>query len=297
MKLIPEIPSNKYNDLEYVYNFLQNNKTVGNETLDNENYFHCFWKGKLLPIHLACLESILKTQTDPIVMVWVPSKDEFTNSEYYKYLPKAIEVREASKDLFLKSNASKKNQLHLYNKFKNLLDSFNGDLTTYNHDVAYASDIFRFIVLSVYGGVWFDMDVLFLKDLKDIKLKNFVYKWGIQEYGNGALMRLEKGNDIIDKVMSLNLNKPFYPTETFTKQNNLDIWMLPTEFFDIIWKYKKYDGNKINLPIKNFDDFFNPSNKKFDINFLNGCFTYHWHNHWDKVFIESSPITQIYYSL
>lgn len=295
MKLIPEIPKNKYADIEFVYNFLQENNSVGNEELDEDNYFHCFWDGKLIPIHLVCLESILKTQVNPKIIIWVDSIEKYVDSEYYRYLPKNIEIRKVSEEIFLKANTSAKNKHYLYDKFKSLLVP--GNLKDYNHNVAYASDIFRFIVLNVYGGIWFDMDVLFLKDLKDIKYRNFVYKWGIQEYGNGALMRLEKNNDIIDKVLSLNLNKPFYPTETFVKDNNLDIWMLPTEFFDIIWKYKRYEGSKIKLPIKTFDDFFKPSKEIFDINFLNGCFTYHWHNHWDQNFVKDTPITQIYYSL
>ena len=283
------IPNLDYNNFEEVYNYLQENSIIGNENLPEENNFHCFWKGPLLPLHLVSLKSIIVTQNNPNIIVWVPSKEEFLNSNYKYSIPKEVTIQEVTKDLFDQT----KQASFLYSNFNNLLSSFTNDFNSYNHQVAYASDIFRFVVLELFGGIWFDLDVLFLKDMNNIKINKFVYKWGKQEYGNGAIMRLNKGNDIIEKVLNLKLGMPFYPTQTFDVKNNLDIWMLPTEAFDIVWKYKHYKGN-IKLPLKDFNDFFIPTNEEIDLNFLPGCFTYHWHNRWNNLILKDSPIYQIY---
>ena len=293
MKLLPQIPADKYGDFEFNYEFLQTVDEIGDEELDDSNNFHCYWKGLALDVHVVCIKSLLATQPEANVHIWVDDFSQFRKSEYFEELDELeVAIIEVKQPIFEFAGVPQ-----MYNTYRQLINAWTPTLTEYNHKVAYASDIFRFVVLKAYGGVWFDMDMIFLKDLRKIKLKRFVYKWGVQEYGNGALMRLERDNDILHRVLHLNLSKPFYPTSTFDKKNNLDIWMLPTEFFDVIWKYKKYDGNKIKLPIKNFDDLFKPTKEDIDLNFLPGCFTYHWHNHWSDGLPKNSPIERIYRKL
>ena len=40
------------------------------------------------------------------------------------------------------------------------------------------SDLFRLMILHKYGGVWADMDIVFLRDFKPILDQEYMYQWG-----------------------------------------------------------------------------------------------------------------------
>ena len=55
------------------------------------------------------------------------------------------------------------------------------------------SDLVRFVVLELYGGIYTDGDVIMLKDMKDLWGFNFAYRWSI-------------GSNLNTAVLGLNLN-------------------------------------------------------------------------------------------
>ena len=40
------------------------------------------------------------------------------------------------------------------------------------------SDLLRLLALHKYGGVWVDMDIIFLRDFKPILDQEYMYQWG-----------------------------------------------------------------------------------------------------------------------
>lgn len=278
MKLLNNISKEKYNDVQWVLKWLEENPEVGDETPDPIEYFHCFWKGPLSDLHLMSLDSLHKTNPNVKIILWTPEALEAQGTHSWakikKLLKDNIQVIQINKEHFNEANAEA-----IYAAYV-LLIMENPDIKRYNYNIAYASDIIRFIVLYIYGGVWFDMDVLFLRDFNSIKLNRYVSQWGDGPVfeagndlcGNAAIMRLEKGHNLISKI--LKYKKPFYPTTSFQLKNDLDITILPSTFFDILWTPS--DKLPPSLQFKTFDDFF-----KIDKWMMpEEIYAYHWHNRW-----------------
>jgi len=282
MKLLPDIRKEDYNDVQKILNYLFMVREWGDEDVEPIRYFHCFWKGDLSDLHLMSLKSLHETHPKAKVILWTldPFETQGTHSwiKIKKLLKDKIEVIQVTGDHFKQAGAS-----ILYSQFLNLTLN-KPNYARYNHDVAYASDIIRFIVLYIYGGVWFDMDILFLRNFNSIKINRYVSQWGDGPVstagndlcGNAAIMRLEQGHSLITDILLGKYPKPFYPTTTFQLDNNLDITILPSSFFDILWTSE----NKLpeDLQFKTFDEFF--SIEKFDM--PTQLYAYHWHNRWNK---------------
>lgn len=62
------------------------------------------------------------------------------------------------------------------------------------------ADAFRLLITYKYGGLYFDLDVLFLKDFSDLLENSFCYQWEKQPYANTAVLFL-KDKDIINKCL------------------------------------------------------------------------------------------------
>ncbi|CAF0715232.1 unnamed protein product [Brachionus calyciflorus] len=74
------------------------------------------------------------------------------------------------------------------------------------------SDFVRFIVLDVYAGIWIDLDVLYLKDMRLLWHKNFIYRWGSHMYVNTAVIGINKK---IDHRINKVYDKMFLNTDNF----------------------------------------------------------------------------------
>jgi hypothetical protein len=273
MKLLPNISSKQYNDVEWVLKYLQDNPVIGDENVEPIENFHCFWKGVINDLHAVSLDSLFNTHPNAQVYLWVTDKFESSGSmswinlkRKYKHRVKMVEI---TVDDFKDANCEV-----LFSNYK-ILTSGNPNLAQYNHDVAYASDIVRFVALYLHGGVWFDLDVLFLRSFDSIHLKRFVSQWGTGDCGNAAVLKLEKGHDLIDKILR-KYTKPFYPTTTFKLENDLDLTILPSTFFDILWRPVEQIPEHIQF--KTFDDFF----KQTELNLPKEIYAYHWHNRWNN---------------
>lgn len=267
MKLFTEIPREKYNDVQWILDWLKENPEIGNENVEPIKYFHCFWKGQLSDLHLMCLDSLYKVHPNANVILWVSDFSQIQESyiRIQKSLKNKIEICQINKDHFKKANIEK-----LYSEYMGCV-SDNSD----QGGLAYASDIVRFIVLYIYGGLYFDMDVYFLRNFDSIKLKRYVAQWGTDMCGNSAIMRLEKGHDLIDKIID-KYNGPFYPTSSLRLDNDLDLIILPSTFFDILWRPK--DQIPSHLQFNDCNDFF----KIKELNLPEEIHAYHWHNRWNN---------------
>jgi hypothetical protein len=173
-----------------------------------------------------------------------------------------------------------------------------------------ASDLVRYAVLYKHGGLWFDSDVMFLRDLSPLFPFEFAYPWskrhenggGPQNHTlNAAMMRLFKGSDANKDMISRVAREhiPFGLWGLSSLRDNTkhpDLRVVAVEIFDPLWKDTSYfSETELTIFIRNMREK-DPETNRFDWFFLNETATvsagfhlltksnshaYHWHNRWD----------------
>ena len=79
MKLLPNISSKQYNDVEWVLKYLQDNPVIGDENVEPIENFHCFWKGVINDLHAVSLDSLFNTVPHICVMNTKSENCEYSN--------------------------------------------------------------------------------------------------------------------------------------------------------------------------------------------------------------------------
>ena len=265
MKLLPEIPIERYNDVPFVLEYLRNNPQIGNEDVEPIQYFHCFWAGSISDLHLMCLESLNETHPNCTVLFWTPNAWEVQGSfswiKIKRLFKDKIILLPVSKELFESVDCEFLYSTYSINLYQNVRPT-----------LVFASEIIRFIVLEKYGGIWFDLDILFLRNFDSIKLNRYVSQWGTNLAGNTAIMRLEKNHNLTRHFFLKN-NHPFDYQKVYDISNGIDLTIIPSTFFDIHWQ------TSIDLiSFKTWDEFF----QQEELNLPSEIYAYHWHNRWEK---------------
>ena len=159
------------------------------------------------------------------------------------------------------------------------------------------ADAFRFLVLHSYGGVYVDLDTLFLRDFaalldSDLGSQAFCYRWSNQPYANSAILRLFRGSELAaDLIAHCRRIGSCHPAEALRHDDHgsTDLLELPCAFFDPLWLHFDRKERCALAPFGQFDDFFRPFGVFFRRNpgirgladFFPGAFTYEWHNRWN----------------
>ena len=77
----------------------------------------------------------------------------------------------------------------------------------------FRSDLARIIFLYKYGGLYYDLDMILLKDFKCLLGIEFCYTWSIKNTGNNGILRLLKNSqnsvDLINKYLNILKKKIF----------------------------------------------------------------------------------------
>jgi hypothetical protein len=159
------------------------------------------------------------------------------------------------------------------------------------------SDLFRILATYKYGGVFTDMDFIYLNNFSPILDLEFTYQWGSEldfaGFGScGTVMKLDKKSDLAEMMLQELCNSHISPNTTiwgkdlFAKvyrKNKFTI--LPSTFFNTEWMInKKYPGKGDSTE----HGWFNKNKHSTDL-FLN-TFGWHWHNssHKTKIVNEGS---------
>jgi hypothetical protein len=158
------------------------------------------------------------------------------------------------------------------------------------------SNLVRHLVLYKYGGVYADMDTMFLRDMRVLRRHqwfagDFCYRWSAQRrYGNTAVLALAKGGET-----ALALLKRCAATRTchprtvldFDANRDLDLLVAPCVAFDPLWPHHDHEDEYAGAPFRRFGEFFRRFGRRFPRpsiqshrEFFPGAFTYHWHNCW-----------------
>jgi hypothetical protein len=235
---------------------------------DERLLYHCFWHGPLTAHHELSLKSLLVTQRGPLeVWLWATPDTIATNRPFL----------EAMADPCLRVMACEASLLQ-DTPLQDRADLIRGP------GLAAISDLVRTVVLLKYGGLYFDLDLLFLKDLRDLTGVEFIYPWSNQPYGNSAVMHFRRRSPdlaaLAARAATMNTCHPrsflaFDAIEPIVRE----VHLLPVFVFDPAWV--AHDTNRpINDYCLSFGDFFIKERQVPLATFYPGSYGYHWHNGW-----------------
>jgi len=248
-------------------------------TYEKPVLFHAFWHGTLNEKHVASVKSCylfnIKNQVNRKIIVWVENTIE---NEHYTAIQKYAEVR----------------QFNL--KEGEVGTPFEGKAYYYKKQLATYSDVIRCMLLYKYGGCWFDLDILFLRDFGPIfhayEEEVMVYQWERQVFPNQAIFISLKPEapvlkELIEFFMKRNKGCAFIDYERnrdhVTYKAELNLYVLPCSWFDIEWVSRG-----------KFEELFEESVESVRLeSFHPGAFAYHWHNRWNTSVHPSSPFAQL----
>jgi hypothetical protein len=159
------------------------------------------------------------------------------------------------------------------------------------------SNLVRAAVLFKYGGVYADMDMVFLRDLSPLFPAHgeaFCYRWSAdQPYGNSAVMAVARESALarafLERCRRRGSCRP-RDVLRFDDAPDLDLVVLPCPLFDPLWPVRDGQDRTSRPPFRQFHDFFRrfgwrvprPASPATVETFFPGAFTYHWHNGWGR---------------
>jgi hypothetical protein len=279
-----------YADNEYAIESLKNGLSLKNNDFTNDSgnknqiLYHCYWYGNIGTKQAFSIKSFLCTQDlDRCKLIlWLDISNGFHDYKRNPLLNAILHYIDVRPYDPLQEVKDTPWEDHKY-------------IPDEHQDLVKRCDAFRFLILYKYGGLYFDLDVMFLKDLGELLTSEFCYAWEKQPYANSAILNLKKQSDISHYLLqkSTLTNNPS-PWKIFLYADFLlkDLYVLPCAFFDPVWQ-----GISIEkAPFNDFSGFF----QKFDNRFYNrhnitsykcffpGCYAYHWHNQWNSAEYENS---------
>jgi len=290
---------NKKNPMKQgLNNNITNWHTLGNiidynePTIKIEQYLqliiaHTFWQGEIDIKQIFCLKSFIGTQNMNTFEIWL-----WLDENSYKLALRNTELLDFQK------KCKNKIILKRWNVYFEIKNTPFEKITWYfkwERSLPYIADDFRIISLYKYGGLYFDMDIMFCKDLSSLIIRNeFVYAWEKQPFANNAILFLRKDSHIANEIAKLMIkNKSSQPWSIFNYKNKSlsKLTVYPCSLFDPLW-----NGYIEGMPLHDFNDFFREFDndfKKSDLiksykNFFPGIFAYHWHNMWENETYEDS---------
>jgi len=239
-----------------------------------------FWKLKVFP---EKLENELRTYfSDSISNGWIEIRnfdlDEICSREFSSF-KSAFSCRFGN----------------YYFKIINFLKFFVWDKSFFQNIYVSLSDMVRFMVLDIFGGIYTDGDVIYLKDMRLLWKHNFAYRWSYLDEYNTAIIGLNRHlnpsiNELYTKFKEkTSIMKQFHPLEIKKFLNLTNIYdskvlrALHSVIFDPIWLCNDgiidYRTKKADFPC-GFTEFFKETQlnlANIEEKFFPGAFTYHVH--------------------
>jgi hypothetical protein len=238
--------------------------------------FHCYWNGTLNEKHLysilSCYHFNVRNRKHKIVL-WLENN---IPNQYNTEIQRYAEICKFSLN-------DEKNNMGFMNEYR----------CGFSH-ITFYSDFIRNLLLYNYGGIWFDLDVFFLRSFDPVfcnyEKEICLYQWENQNYPNNAIyICLEAKSEKMKKNIQFILERRHgwgFQEANLTYDLPLDMLVLPCSWFD---------GGWIENPQKiSFETFFDDVKEVYTFdNFFNGSFCYHWHNKWNQRIGDNSIIAQL----
>lgn len=269
------------------------------EDYTNEVIFHCYWSGQLNKFHLlsimSCYYFNVRNYKNRKIILWTDDKVE--ENGYYAKIKKFADVKKFDMDELLKYT------------------QFHKTHWNYHHDknvITEKSNLVRLLLLYVYGGVWFDLDVLFLKNfsplLSEYENEVCLYAWQpdnytnrrkkwVTNYPNNAIIICPQKNSkkLNDAILYINnLKRGFgFQRGGITYDLPIDFLVLPCYWFNPQWMRCNPD-----ITFNKNQSWLNPflkTNKLYNFdNFYKGSFAYHWFSATENKYQENCIMDKFY---
>lgn len=252
------------------------------EMIENEKViFHCYWYGIFGRMQAASITSLAATQVSYDYEIWLWLDEETraanANNQWLEKLPKKTKIKYYTPSM-VKSVPCLKSVSYLFEEARSL---------------AFRGDGFRLWALHEFGGVYFDLDVLFLRDMGHlIRGSEFVYAWERQKFSNNAIIYLRKNSwlneYIVRKVRRIHSTQP-WALFRYNDKKLRHLRLLNASTFDPIW-----GDDDSEYPIHSFEEFFvKPVSVKSLDDIFPFSYGYHWHNNWKIQIDENSLFAQL----
>lgn len=243
--------------------------------------YHCYWKGSFNDHHLLSLLSLINTQPCSTGCIYL-----WTRPIYQIKCQSFIED----------NNLSDFVTVHVFDEDVQARGTIlaGSSILYANRGITEESDKVRLLVLHNYGGLYFDLDVLFIKNMSELYTRPFVYQWSFKDYANTAIMFLGEKQSVQSRKLMKRVIEvdSFHPQLVFTLKacKEIGVTVLAPELFDPLWI--DFDsGLPSIMGMTTYADFFehreDHDNIHLDYVFPNS-YTHHWHNCWDKPIKNSS---------
>ena len=268
MKFLSNI---SYDNIDEGIEYLKRNK-LNFYPDNNPIIFHVYWYGNIGRKQILCINSYLATQNLQQTKLWVWLDYKTYNNNKSK-IPRHHNIEIKKYEPNLESKGTLFEQLKYINNERYL---------------KFRSDLARIIFLYKYGGLYYDLDMILIKDLMPLLGIEFCYTWSYKKTGNNGILRLRQKSDTCLQIMKqytkILQNTRFYiglNQEIFTEQIT-DLLCLPCVLFDPVWILHDYKQISKYSKLNNLDNFFKTTNENIDkdINkfFGNEIYAYHWHS-------------------
>ena len=153
------------------------------------------------------------------------------------------------------------------------------------------SDFLRILAGYKYGGVWVDMDIVFLRDFKPILDQEYMYQWGgdtdfATQGACATVLSLFKESEFATELLSELVRMPVIPDSTiWGKDMFAQLWrrypkftIFPSTFFNTEWLISKVSPEERDSAKLGW---FDNKVQNQDHLFLD-AFAWHWHNSSNK---------------
>jgi len=225
--------------------------------------YHGVWFGNVYDHLVLCIASLFTTQKNPEVILW-------TDKESY---PKLIKLQ----------------KIFINYDFKIKLGcEFIEDCKSYE-SVTFRSDKWRFEILQKYGGIYFDLDILFLKDISwFVNYGKPIVQEGFpgENVFNSAIVYYPPNHKELKYILSRIGQVSFGWTKLF------EIQRISSDYEADLIENSMTDRGWIGLE-PSFDAFF--MKKGITPECLGNSYVYHWHNRWSKTVHEPGTLVNYYW--
>jgi hypothetical protein len=230
--------------------------------VQEEVLYHFIWFGAPLDHHVLSLASLFETQHNPRAILWTneASRPGLEACLMPIFSKKAFEIR----------------------VYKSKLEGIL--FPVMSHDNFWTADDWRVEILYEHGGMYVDIDFMFLRDMSWLTRYRCSYRWASEGYFNPALLVFPKGDRFLLTTLirfaELPDRKKWGRFNTLFNFDNIDkmdrdIYCLPCLWLDPTWVAEGEFG------VEKFDRFFEPFDGDIEKLFPLSL-AYHWHNRWKK---------------
>ncbi|KAI8143813.1 hypothetical protein BJV82DRAFT_609536 [Fennellomyces sp. T-0311] len=244
-----------------------------------ETVYHAYWRADLAPVgpkQLAVIRSFFATQNVNASVLYLWSNGDLSTSPIIQDIKAQVGDRLQTR-LYEPKELSKGTPMegspHLeYNDSQGYLDG----------------DLIRLLVIYRYGGMWFDMDALLIRDMSPLFEHEWLSHWDCFQPNlfpfNGAFMHFKKKSPYLCEMLSEMANGPlprpgtidwggymYYRVYRRLLYYGVKPWsIIPWCFTDSM------ECKPSNSMPGAFEEVDFPKNRLLQV------FAYHWHNQWKK---------------